>query len=140
MFGPARDRNALLIPQNHGDTLKIHDYIRDSDTTTSEVPRSMRRAAATHACADAVWGITATAYQANQFAIGIDLMTPLADDDHPDAQYNLGVLRHARGDIAEAETWYRRAADAGHPAAQSNLGFLLQERGQVGDGESGRSN
>jgi TPR repeat protein len=40
----------------------------------------------------------------------------------------LGVLLQQRGDLAEAESWYRRAADANDTRAMSYLGVLLQQR------------
>jgi TPR repeat protein len=42
---------------------------------------------------------------------------------------NLGVVHYNRGDLTNAEHWYRRAADAGHPAASHNLRALLEELG-----------
>jgi hypothetical protein len=42
--------------------------------------------------------------------------------------FNLGVLLQQRGDLAEAEAWYRRAADADDTRAMSYLGVLLQQR------------
>jgi TPR repeat protein len=52
----------------------------------------------------------------------------LADQGNPDAQYKVGLTYDvgvgAPQDLAEAATWYRKAADQGHPAAQFNLGLL----------------
>jgi TPR repeat protein len=50
--------------------------------------------------------------------------------------YNLGVLLNKRGEQAEAETWYRKAADTGHAGAMSNLGVLLAERGEQAEAET----
>jgi TPR repeat protein len=38
------------------------------------------------------------------------------------------VLVERRGELAEAETWYRQAADAGNSGAMNNLGRLLAKR------------
>jgi TPR repeat protein len=43
--------------------------------------------------------------------------------------HNLGVLFRLRGEGAEAEVWYQRAAELGHPGAMHNLGALLHGRG-----------
>ncbi|MGV9336620.1 tetratricopeptide repeat protein [Nocardia sp. NPDC003726] len=40
-----------------------------------------------------------------------------------------------RGDIDEAELWYRRAVEAGNRDAMNNLGVLLAERGDLGEAE-----
>jgi O-antigen/teichoic acid export membrane protein len=48
----------------------------------------------------------------------------------PEAQYALGMLLATRldpPDLAEARTWYTRAAEAGHTDAQYNLGVLLAD-------------
>ena len=45
------------------------------------------------------------------------------------ASANLGLLFAERGDVAEAERWYRRAATEGHAGAMINLGLLLKGRG-----------
>jgi tetratricopeptide (TPR) repeat protein len=48
---------------------------------------------------------------------------------------SLGVLLYKRGDIDEAEPWYRRAAEAGNTYAMTNLGILLNERGDTDEAE-----
>ncbi len=58
---------------------------------------------------------------------------PLAEEGHPKAQNNLGIL-YRRGfgveqDYATAATWYRKAAEQDFAKAQFNLG-LLYKRGQ----------
>ena len=45
-----------------------------------------------------------------------------------------GCCSQQRGELGEAETWYRRAADAGHSEAMFNLGMLLEQRGKLGRG------
>lgn len=42
--------------------------------------------------------------------------------------FELGWLLHNRGDFAEAEQRYRRAAEAGNASGMSNLGRLLHDR------------
>jgi peptidoglycan hydrolase-like protein with peptidoglycan-binding domain len=49
--------------------------------------------------------------------------------------FNLGVLREDRGDLAGAETAYRRADRHGHGAAATNLGVLLEGRGDLAGAE-----
>ena len=50
--------------------------------------------------------------------------------------YNLGVLLKQRGELGEAECWYREAAAAGDSDAMNNLGMLLKQRGELGEAES----
>ena len=59
-----------------------------------------------------------------------------AEVGNTDAQHNLGLLLKERGEVGEAETWWRRAAEAGDTDAQHNLGLLLDGRGEVGEAES----
>ncbi|MEV0339171.1 hypothetical protein AB0H49_09080 [Nocardia sp. NPDC050713] len=42
-----------------------------------------------------------------------------------------------RGEVDEAETWYRRAAEAGHLAAACNFGRSLHARGETDEAELG---
>ncbi|MFB7720186.1 serine/threonine-protein kinase, partial [Nocardia sp. NPDC056100] len=49
---------------------------------------------------------------------------------------NLGVLLQDRGDLAEAESWFRKAIDAGNTIAMDELGFLLKQRGDLAEAES----
>jgi len=49
---------------------------------------------------------------------------------------NLGVLLHERGENAEAEAWFRRAAEAGYSEAMVNLGVLLRDRGETDAAEA----
>jgi TPR repeat protein len=51
-----------------------------------------------------------------------------AEQGHPEAQYNLGVM-YDNGDGVlkdpkQAVVWYRKAAEQGHPSAQHNLGVM----------------
>jgi hypothetical protein len=41
-----------------------------------------------------------------------------------------------RGELGEAETWYRLAADAGNVHAANNLGVLLEQRGELSEAET----
>ncbi len=50
--------------------------------------------------------------------------------------YTLGLILRERGELAEAEGWYRRAADAGQREAMLNLGLLLHERGELAEVET----
>jgi hypothetical protein len=50
-------------------------------------------------------------------------------------KFLLGLLARQRGDLAEAERWYRQAADEGSLAAANNLGFLAWERGDLAEAE-----
>ncbi len=44
-----------------------------------------------------------------------------ADAGHHDAEFNLGVLFQERGEVEEAERWWRKAADAGDVDALSAI-------------------
>src|SRR3982750_1293669 len=46
-----------------------------------------------------------------------------------------GRLLEQRKDLAEAETWYRKAAEGGNTAAANNLGQLLVQRGDLAGAE-----
>jgi len=45
-----------------------------------------------------------------------------------DSAYNLGVIRNYRGDAAQTEHWWRRAADAGDDSAIFALGVTCLNR------------
>jgi TPR repeat protein len=49
--------------------------------------------------------------------------------------YSLGELLHDRGELDDAEAWYRRAADAGDSDAMDKLGVLLHDRGELDEAE-----
>jgi len=50
---------------------------------------------------------------------------------------SLGLLvEYQRGELDEAQTWYRRAAEAGHSEAMFNLGALLRGRGESDEAET----
>jgi hypothetical protein len=79
-----------------------------------------------------LWNVGVAAYGENAPDIAIGAMRAFATADDPNAMFNLGVLLQQRGDpeaLAEAETWWRRAAQHDQPNAMFNLGALLQQRG-----------
>ena len=60
-----------------------------------------------------------------------DVHRKAAEQGHPRAQYNLGVL-YANGqgvpqDFTEAAKWFRKAAEQGYAPAQNNLGSLYDK-------------
>jgi TPR repeat protein len=99
-----------------------------------------------------VWGLASTAFA--DFRAGVDAYQrgnhmmafhefwTLAQEGHPGAEFNLGVL-YAKGlavpqDFRQAARWYRLAAEHGHSLAQCNLGALYEVGKGVGqnDGEA----
>ena len=84
VFGPPRDRNALLVPADNGDVLGIHDYIRDFDASVPrEIPRSMWDTARAQASDEDVWGIASVAYRERMFDIATELLKPLVEAATP---------------------------------------------------------
>ncbi len=69
------------------------------------------------------------AWQAGNYQAAVAEWRPLAIAGDADAQFNLGqAYKLGRGvpaDMAQAETWYRRAAKQGHLQAEDNLGLVL---------------
>ena len=59
---------------------------------------------------------------------------PLADRGDADAQFNLGqAYKMGKGvplDLAQAQSWYQKAAAKGHKQAQVNVGLLLYNSGK----------
>ncbi|MEV0773798.1 tetratricopeptide repeat protein, partial [Nocardia salmonicida] len=49
---------------------------------------------------------------------------------------NLGFLLEQRGDLDEAEAWFRTAIEAGDNDAMTNLGLLLERRGDLVEAEA----
>lgn len=93
-------------------------------------------ALASPAWADVREGVTA--WEAGNAVQAVAVWRPLAVAGDPDAQFNLGqAYKLGRGvdhvDLAEAASWFRRAADQGHIQASDNLGLVLYELGQKGD-------
>ncbi len=68
------------------------------------------------------------AYDAGDTATALKILTPLATDGHPLAQYLMGQIYQFGGDAtkddAVAADWYRKAAAQGQPGAQLFLGML----------------
>jgi TPR repeat protein len=52
------------------------------------------------------------------------------------AEYDIGTLLAERGDMTEAETYWREAAAAGHLQAQETLARLYHDRGQHAEAQS----
>ena len=73
---------------------------------------------------DAGW----KAYQSGDFATALREWQPLAEQDNPRAQFNLGVLydegKGAARDHATARLWWEKAAAQGDARAQHNLAQL----------------
>ncbi|MFE1099280.1 tetratricopeptide repeat protein [Nocardiopsis alba] len=53
-----------------------------------------------------------------------------------DAMVGLGALLMDRGEVGEAETWYRRAAENGSTVSMINLGDLHRDRGEISEAET----
>jgi hypothetical protein len=74
------------------------------------------------------------AWQKGNYQGAVAQWRPLAVAGDPDAQFNLGqAYKLGRGvpaDLAQAESWYRRAAKQGHLQAEDNLGLVLFTAGQ----------
>lgn len=69
-----------------------------------------------------------SAAKSGDFATALREWTPLAEQGHAKAQFNLGVM-YDRGqgvtqDYAEASKWYRKTAEQGDAAAQDKLRHL----------------
>jgi cell division septation protein DedD len=83
--------------------------------------------AAGSASADVRAGIEA--WRAGNYEVAVREWRPLAEAGEADAQFNLGqAYKLGRGvplDVAQAQTWYERAARQGHAQAEANLGLIL---------------
>lgn len=68
------------------------------------------------------------AYTQGDYATALGIFQELAEQGHPDAQNNLGVMyntgKGVSQDNTQAARWYRMAAERGHADAQSNLASL----------------
>jgi cell division septation protein DedD len=73
------------------------------------------------------------AWQKGDMAGAVAIWRPLAEKGDADAAFNLGqAYRLGRGvplDLAEAKSWFDRAARRGHVDAQTTLGLLLFQNG-----------
>jgi hypothetical protein len=144
----AKGRDAASEPRWHGIALlrpvpgSKETLWRDFDAVTSWVtdepdpdPRLSHKtwdAIIDHVTPETAIPVGSAAYEAGELEISIKSHRVAADN--PDAMYNLGILleeRAGKGDLAEAEQWYRRAADQDYADAMTNLGVLLHERGDA---------
>lgn len=87
---------------------------------------------ATPARADVKTGLDAWAR--GDFTTAVAEWRPLAAAGDADAQFNLGqAYKFGRGvpiDLAQAQSWFKRAADQGHVRAQDNYGIVLHQLGR----------
>jgi hypothetical protein len=71
------------------------------------------------------------AFEAKHFVRAYQLLGPLAEAGHPEAQFRLAVMyQNGLGMVAsqdKAARMMRAAAEAGHPLAQHGLGFMYLE-------------
>ena len=69
-----------------------------------------------------------TAYDSGDYATALREWTPLAEQGHATAQYNLGLMYYEGDGVPEndktAVKWFRLAAEQGNANAQFNLGFM----------------
>ena len=69
-----------------------------------------------------------TAYKGGDYATALRNWTPLAEQGHATAQYNLGLMyRNGKGVPQNHKTavkWYKLAAEQGHTKSQFNLGAM----------------
>jgi uncharacterized protein len=132
--------HALLTEQRDG--YVANDYVVDQVVKRSDrppVPHPVWRLATDVALESfaagndvRLWNVGVAAYGENAPHFAIQAMRAFASADDPTAMFNLGVLLQQRGDpeaMAEAESWWRRAAHLDQPNAMFNLGVLLQQRG-----------
>ena len=70
----------------------------------------------------------AAAARHGDYATALKLLSPLAQNGHATAQYNLGEMYYNGNGVAqdykEAMKWYRLAADQGLAGAQNILGYM----------------
>lgn len=74
------------------------------------------------------------AWQQGAFDRAVAIWRPLAEQGDADAAFNLAqAFKLGRGvpaDLAQATSWYGKAAQAGHPQAIANFGLLLFQNGE----------
>jgi hypothetical protein len=72
-----------------------------------------------------------SAFEAKHFVTAYQLLLPLADGGHPEAQFRLAIMcQNGLGMVANpdrAVRYMRGAAEQGHPLAQHGLGFMYLE-------------
>jgi cell division septation protein DedD len=73
------------------------------------------------------------AWQKADYSTAVGIWRPLAEKGNADASFNLGqAYRTGRGvpqDLAQAQSWFERAARQGHLNAQTTLGLMLFQNG-----------
>lgn len=73
------------------------------------------------------------AWQKADYSTAVAIWRPLAEKGNADAAFNLGqAYRTGRGvpqDLAQAQSWFERAARQGHLNAQTTLGLMLFQNG-----------
>jgi TPR repeat protein len=71
------------------------------------------------------------AFETKQFVRAYQLLLPLAEAGHPDAQYRLAIMaQNGLGMVVnqkEAVRWMRSAAEQGFDLAQHGLGFMYMQ-------------
>ncbi len=71
------------------------------------------------------------AFEAKHFARSMELLSPLAEAGHPDAQYRMAIMAQNGLGMVENEPlafkYMHAAAEAGFPLAQHGLGFMYLE-------------
>ena len=71
------------------------------------------------------------AFETKQFVRAHQLLAPLAQEGHPDAQYRLAIMaQNGLGMVVnqkEAIHWMRTAAEQGFDLAQHGLGFMYMQ-------------
>ncbi|MGH6919613.1 MAG: tetratricopeptide repeat protein, partial [Geminicoccaceae bacterium] len=72
----------------------------------------------------------------DQPARALDLLLYARAGGRRGAEYEIGTLLAERGDLTEAETYWREAAAAGRPQAQEKLARLYHDRGQGAEAQS----
>jgi uncharacterized protein len=69
-----------------------------------------------------------TAHREGDYATALRLLSPLADQGHPIAQFLLGIMHFKREgvaqDYAEALKWYGPSANQGYAPAQTGFGLM----------------
>jgi uncharacterized protein len=134
---PVHGASACLTPAGD-DTFTVFDYLVDhvQQHDSAPIPDQVWRILLSHVRAHPTFLLVATAaYFAGRSLDAETALRPLANSN-PIAMLNLGLLMRERGELGEAETWWRRAADAGTSEAMFNLGLLLHERGELGEAET----
>ena len=70
------------------------------------------------------------AYDRSEYSTALQLWLPLAQQGHPAAQFNVGILYEkglgVASDLGEAARWYLKAAQQGDPDAQYSIGVFYE--------------